>query len=47
MKFTPLQDRVIIKRLEEENKTKGGSLFLMLLRRNPRRAAWSPSAAAR
>ncbi len=27
MKFTPLQDRVIIKRLEEENKTKGGIII--------------------
>lgn len=27
MKFTPLQDRVIIKRLEEEGKTKGGIII--------------------
>ena len=27
MKFTPLQDRVIIKRLEEEAKTKGGIII--------------------
>jgi chaperonin GroES len=27
MKFTPLQDRVIIKRLEEEEKTKGGIII--------------------
>ncbi len=27
MKFTPLQDRIIIKRLEEEEKTKGGIII--------------------
>ncbi len=27
MKFTPLQDRIIIKRLEEEAKTKGGIII--------------------
>ena len=27
MKFKPLQDRVIIKRLEEEEKTKGGIII--------------------
>jgi chaperonin GroES len=27
MKFTPLHDRVIIKRLEEEEKTKGGIII--------------------
>ncbi len=27
MKFTPLQDRVIIKRLEESEKTKGGIII--------------------
>ena len=27
MKFKPLQDRVIIKRLEEESKTKGGIII--------------------
>ena len=27
MKFKPLQDRVVIKRLEEEEKTKGGIII--------------------
>ena len=47
MKFKPLQDRVIIKRLAEEEKQKVGSLFRMPQRRNLRRALSSQSAAAR
>jgi chaperonin GroES len=27
MKFRPLQDRVLIRRIEEEEKTKGGIIF--------------------
>ena len=34
MKVRPLHDRIIVKRMEEEEKTKGGSSSLIRLRKN-------------
>lgn len=34
MKLKPLHDRVLVKRLEEEEKTKGGIIILTLQRKN-------------
>ena len=41
MNFRPLHDRVVVKRLEGEEKTKGASSFRTPPRRSPRRARLS------
>jgi len=38
MNIRPLHDKILVKRLQEEEKTKGGSLFLTPQKRNPWKA---------
>jgi chaperonin GroES len=38
MKIRPLQDRILVKRIEEEETTKGGIIIPDTPRRSPRRA---------
>jgi len=47
MKVKPLQDRILIKRVEEEAKTKGGIIIPDSARRSRRRAWSSPWVPAR
>jgi chaperonin GroES len=42
MKFRPLHDRVVVKRIDAEDKTAGGSSFRTVPRKSPRRAKSSP-----
>ena len=44
MKIRPLQDRVIVKRVEEEEKTKGGIIIPDTAKEKPRKAKSSRSA---
>ena len=44
MNFRPLHDRVVVKRLEGEEKTKGGIIIPDTAKEKPRRARSSPSA---
>jgi len=46
MKFRPLHDRVVVKRIDAEEKTAGGIIIPVRPRKNPRRAKSSPSAPA-
>ena len=46
MKFRPLHDRVVVKRLEEELKTKGGIIIPDTAAEKPQEARSSPSARA-
>jgi co-chaperonin GroES (HSP10) len=46
MKFRPLHDRVLVKRVEEEKKTKGGIIIPDSAKEKPIEAKSSPSAAA-
>ena len=39
MKFTPLHDRVVVKRLEEEQKTKGGIIIPDTAKEKPQEGA--------
>ena len=41
MKFRPLHDRVVVKRIEAEEKTTGGIIIPTLPRKSPHRAKWS------
>lgn len=47
MAFRPLGDRVLVKRVEEEEKTRAGSSSPTLPRKSRRKAKSSPSAGAR
>jgi co-chaperonin GroES (HSP10) len=50
MKIRPLQDRVIVKRLEEEEKTKGGIIIPDTAKEKPMEGlviAWNTSSCAR
>jgi co-chaperonin GroES (HSP10) len=42
MKFRPLHDRVVVKRIDAEDKTAGGILIPDSARKSPRRARSSP-----
>ncbi len=44
MSFRPLHDRVLVKRLDEEEKTSGGIIIPDTAKEKPRRAKSSPSA---
>ena len=46
MKFRPLHDRVVVRRIEAEEKSVGGIIIPDTARRSPRRARSSPSALA-
>ena len=46
MKFRPLHDRVVVKRIEAEEKTIGGKSFPTRPRKSPPRAKSSPLALA-
>jgi co-chaperonin GroES (HSP10) len=46
MKFRPLHDRVVVKRIDAGDKTAGGITFPTPPRKSPRRAKSSPSARA-
>jgi len=46
MKLRPLNDRILVKRVEEETKTKAESLFPTRPRKNRPRGKSSPSATA-
>ena len=45
-KFRPLHDRVVVKRIDAEEKTKGGIIIPDSAKEKPRRAKSSPSARA-
>jgi len=45
-KFRPLHDRVVVKRIEAEEKTKGGIIIPDTARKSPRRAKSPRSARA-
>ena len=42
MKIRPLHDRVIVQRIEEEEKTKGGIIIPDTAKENPRKARLLP-----
>jgi Co-chaperonin GroES (HSP10) len=44
MKFRPLHDRVVVKRIEAEEKTAGGIIIPDTAKESPSRAKSSPSA---
>jgi chaperonin GroES len=46
MTFRPLHDRVVVRRIEAEEKTKGGIIIPDTPRKSPRRARSSPLAPA-
>jgi len=46
MKFRPLHDRVVLKRIDAEDKTAGGIIIPDLPGKSPRRAKYSPLAPA-
>ena len=46
MKFRPLHDRVVLKRIEAEEKTSGGIIIPDTARKSPSRARSSPWARA-
>ena len=46
MKFRPLHDRVVVKRIDAEEKTAGGIIIPDSAKESPRRAKSSPSARA-
>jgi len=46
-KIKPINDKVLVKRLEAEGKTKGGIILPDNARRSPARAASSPSETGR
>ena len=46
MKFRPLHDRVVVKRIDAEEKSAGGIIIPDFAKRSPRRARSSPSAPA-
>ncbi len=46
MAFRPLGDRVLVKRVEEESKTKGGIIIPDTAKEKPRKAKSSPWAPA-
>jgi co-chaperonin GroES (HSP10) len=43
-KFRPLHDRVVVKRVDAEQKTKSGIIIPDTAQEKPRRARWWPSA---
>jgi co-chaperonin GroES (HSP10) len=45
-KFRPLHDRVVVKRIDAEEKSKGGIIIPAPPRRSRRKAKWSPWAPA-
>ena len=45
-KFRPLHDRVVVRRIEAQEKTKGGIIIPDTAQEKPRRARSSPSARA-
>jgi co-chaperonin GroES (HSP10) len=47
MKIRPLHDRIIVKRIEEEEVRKGGMIIPDRAKEKPRRARCSPCEAAR
>ena len=46
-KFTPLHDRILVRRVEEAETTRGGIIIPDTAKENHRRAKSSPSAKAR
>ena len=46
IKFRPLHDRVVVRRIEADEKTKGGIIIPDTVKEKPRRARSSPSARA-
>ncbi len=42
MKFRPLHDRVVLRRIEGEEKTKGGIIIPDTVKRSRRKVRWSP-----
>jgi co-chaperonin GroES (HSP10) len=47
MKFRPLHDRVVVRRVDAEEKSAGGIIIPDTARKNPSKARWSPSVQAR
>ena len=47
MKFRPLGDRVVVRRVKEDQKTPGGIIIPDTVQEKPRKAKSSPSAPAR